>query len=141
VVGGGDSIGCDAVVTKDGSGSLSGACGVNGYLGFNSPSRHHETSHSQNRFCKPVQIKFATASEYTRFDLQQPLSEELLSLGAAGLAALDYLDKTEVSPEAWRMQQLAQTDAANAPQANLLLVIVQPVRQLIEATAGQIPKP
>jgi hypothetical protein len=73
--------------------------------------------------------------------LQQPLSEELLSLGAAGLAALDYLDKTEVSPEAWRMQQLAQTDAANAPQANLLLVIVQPVRQLIEATAGQIPKP
>jgi len=70
-----------------------------------------------------------------------PLSDELSSLGAAGLAALDYLDKAEVSPEPWRIQQLAQADAAAAPQANVLLVIAQPVRQLIEATAGQTPKP
>ena len=70
-----------------------------------------------------------------------PLSDELSSLGAAGLAALDYLDKSEVSSEAWRTQQLAQADATQAPQANLLLVVVQPVRQLIEATAGQTPKP
>jgi hexosaminidase len=70
-----------------------------------------------------------------------PLSEELSSLGAAGLAALDYLDESEVSPEAWRTQQLAQADAAQAPKANLLLVIVQPVRQLIEATAGRTQKP
>jgi hypothetical protein len=112
-----------------------------GSWGFNSPSRRHETLHSQNSFCKYAQRKFATASEYTQFDLQQPLSEELSSLGAAGLSALDYLDKTELSPEPWRMQQLAQADAANAPQANLLLVIVRPVRQLIEATAGQTQKP
>jgi hexosaminidase len=70
-----------------------------------------------------------------------PISEELSSLGAAGLAALDYLDKAEASAEPWRMQQLAQADAANAPQANLLLVIMQPVRQLIEATSGQSQKP
>src|SRR6185503_10820382 len=30
-----------------------------------------------------------------------PLSDELSSLGAAGLAAIDYLDKSQVSPEAW----------------------------------------
>jgi hexosaminidase len=71
----------------------------------------------------------------------EPLSDELSRLGAVGLAALDYLDNAELSPEPWRMQQLAQADAANTPQANLLLVIVQPVRQLIEATAGQTPKP
>jgi hexosaminidase len=70
-----------------------------------------------------------------------PLSHELSSLGAAGLAALDYLDKSEVSPEAWRTQQLAQADTAQAPQANLLLVVVQPVRQLIEATAGRTQTP
>jgi hexosaminidase len=70
-----------------------------------------------------------------------PLSDELSSLGAAGLAAIDYLDKSQVSPEAWRTQQLAQADAAKAPQANLLLVIVQPVRQLIEATGVQDQKP
>jgi hexosaminidase len=70
-----------------------------------------------------------------------PISEELSKLGAAGLSALDYLNKAELSPEPWRIQQLAQADAATAPQANVLLVIVQPVRQLIEATAGQTPKP
>jgi hexosaminidase len=70
-----------------------------------------------------------------------PLSDELSSLGAAGLVALDYLDKSEASPESWRAQQLAQTDAAKTPKADLLLVVVQPVRQLIEATARQTAKP
>ncbi|MGH9514265.1 MAG: beta-N-acetylhexosaminidase [Terriglobales bacterium] len=70
-----------------------------------------------------------------------PLADELSSLGAAGLAALDYLDKSEISPQAWRAEQLTQADAAQAPQANLLLVVVQPVRQLIEATAGRTQKP
>lgn len=70
-----------------------------------------------------------------------PLSDELSNLGTAGLAALDYLDKSQVSPEAWRTQQLAQADAAKVPQSNLLLVIVEPVRQLIEATGGKSQKP
>jgi hexosaminidase len=65
-----------------------------------------------------------------------PLSEELSNLGAAGLAALDYLDKAQVSTESWRTQQLARGDAAKALQVSLLLVVVAPVRQLIEATAG-----
>lgn len=71
----------------------------------------------------------------------EPLSDELSRLGAAGLSALDYLNKSEVSPEAWRTQQLAHADTAQAPQANLLLVVAQPVRQLIEATAGGTHKP
>jgi hexosaminidase len=70
-----------------------------------------------------------------------PLSDELSNLGTAGLAALDYLDKSQVSPEARRTQQLAQADAAKVPQSNLLLVIVEPVRQLIEATGGKSQKP
>lgn len=70
-----------------------------------------------------------------------PLSVELSSLGSTGLAALDYLHKSEVPAQAWRTQQLAMADAAQAPQANLLLVVVQPVRQLIEATGGQRQKP
>ena len=70
-----------------------------------------------------------------------PLSDELSNLGAAGLAALDYLDKSEPSPESWRTRQLVQADAAKAPKADLLLVVVQPVRQLIEATAGQTQRP
>ncbi|PYV48125.1 MAG: hypothetical protein DMG92_14615 [Acidobacteria bacterium] len=64
-----------------------------------------------------------------------PLSEALSNLGSAGLAALDYLDKSEESPESWRAQQLAIADTAKAPQADLLLAVVQPVKQPIEATA------
>jgi hexosaminidase len=70
-----------------------------------------------------------------------PLSDALSNLGAAGLAAVDYLDKSEISPAAWRTEQLAQADTAKVPQANLLLVIAQPVRQLIEATGRQSQKP
>ena len=64
-----------------------------------------------------------------------PLSENLSIAGSAGLAALDYLDKSEASPEAWRTQQLAMLDSAKAAKADLLLMVVGPVRQLIEATA------
>jgi hexosaminidase len=70
-----------------------------------------------------------------------PLSEEFSALGGAGLAALDYLDKSELPPESWRTQQLAQADTAKIPKADLLLVVVEPVRQLIAATARQTQNP
>jgi len=69
-----------------------------------------------------------------------PLSADLASVGTAGLAALNYLDKSEVSPDAWRTQQLALLDSAVAPKANLLLTIVAPVRQLVEATGTPAPQ-
>lgn len=64
-----------------------------------------------------------------------PLSEELSGLGASGLTALDYLDKSEHAPQQWRTQQITQLDLANAPKADLLLTVVAPVRELVEATA------
>ena len=64
-----------------------------------------------------------------------PLSEDLSALGAAGLQALDYLDKSQPSPEAWRTQQLALIESARTPKANLLLVIVEPLQHLIASTA------
>jgi len=66
-----------------------------------------------------------------------PLSDELSKLGAAGLVALEYLDKSEVPSESWRAQQLAQADIAKTPKADLLLALVESVRQLIDATASQ----
>ena len=65
-----------------------------------------------------------------------PLSENLSALGAAGLQALDYLDKSEPSPESWRTQQLALVEQAKAPTADLLLMVVSPIRQLIEASGN-----
>lgn len=66
-----------------------------------------------------------------------PLSEDLSALGAAGLVALDYLDKSTPSPNGWRSQQLAVVERAKTARADLLLMIVEPVRQLIEGSKGQ----
>jgi len=70
-----------------------------------------------------------------------PLSEDLTTLGVAGLSALDYLDRSEASPELFRAQQLALLDRARTPKADLLLMVVAPVQRLIEASAGQTQKP
>jgi len=64
-----------------------------------------------------------------------PLSQELSMVGATGLLALDYLDKSQVPSEQWRTQELARLDPARAPKAALLLVVIEPVRQLVEASA------
>ena len=65
-----------------------------------------------------------------------PLSQDLSTLGAAALQALDYLDKSQPAPDSWKKQQLAQFDQAKKPKANLLLMVVTPVQQLVEASAG-----
>jgi hexosaminidase len=70
-----------------------------------------------------------------------PLSEDLSALGLAGLSALDYLDRSEPSPELWRVEQLAIIERAKTSKADLLLMGTGPVQQLVEASAGQTQKP
>jgi len=67
----------------------------------------------------------------------EPLSQNLAMLGAAGLQALDYLDKGQPEPDLWKTQQLAVIDQAKKPVAGLLLMVTAPVQQLVEASAGQ----
>jgi hexosaminidase len=66
-----------------------------------------------------------------------PISQNLSALGAAGLAALDYLDRGEPAPPAWVAQQLGLVEQAERPQAQLLIMVAPSVRKLIEASAGQ----
>ena len=66
-----------------------------------------------------------------------PLSQNLSALGAAGLQALDYLDKGQTAPDSWKTEQIAVIDRARTRQADLLLMVVTPVRELVEAGAGQ----
>src|ERR1700693_4336967 len=75
------------------------------------------------------------------FFLQEdvPLSQNLSALGAAGLQALDYLDKGQTAPDSWKTQQLAVIEQAKTRQADMLLMVVAPVQQLVEASAGQRP--
>jgi hexosaminidase len=66
-----------------------------------------------------------------------PLSQNLSALGAAGLQALDYLDKGQTAPDAWKAQQITVIDQAKGRQADMLLMVVAPVQQLVQASAGQ----
>jgi hexosaminidase len=63
-----------------------------------------------------------------------PLSKDMSALGTAGLQALDYLDNSQLSPEAWRTEQLAAIRAAQVQRADLLMMVAAPVQQLVEAS-------
>ena len=66
----------------------------------------------------------------------EPISQNLAMLGAAGLQALDYIGKSAPEPELWKTQQLAVIEQAMKPTAGLLLMVAAPVQQLVEASSG-----
>ena len=66
-----------------------------------------------------------------------PISQNLSTLGAAGLGALDYLDRGERPSAAWVTEQLAMIEQAKKPHAELLLVVTPAFQKLVEASAGQ----
>jgi hexosaminidase len=63
------------------------------------------------------------------------ISQNLTMVAAAGLEALDYLDRQQAEPELWKTQQLAVIEQAKKPVAGLLLMVVAPVEQLVKASA------
>jgi hypothetical protein len=64
-------------------------------------------------------------------------SATLSAVASIGLQALDYLDKSQPSPNSWKTQQLTLIEQAKKPSADVLLMIVAPVQQLIEASSAQ----
>jgi hexosaminidase len=66
-----------------------------------------------------------------------PIAQDLSALGAAGLRAMDYIERGERAPDAWRTEQLAVVEQAKKPKAQMLLMIAPSVQKLIEASAGQ----
>jgi len=68
-----------------------------------------------------------------------PVSQNLSALGAAGLQALDFLDRGEKAPDDWKTQQLALVQQAAEPKAQVLLVVAGPVQKLIQFSAGEQP--
>ncbi|MBO0910695.1 MAG: family 20 glycosylhydrolase [Acidobacteria bacterium] len=69
-----------------------------------------------------------------------PLSHDLSLLAAAGLEALDYLDRGDKAPEDWKARQLELAERAIQPRAQLLLMVAGPVERLIQMSAGEVPK-
>jgi hexosaminidase len=62
-----------------------------------------------------------------------PVAEDLSAVARAGLEALDYLDSGNPAPRAWADEQFVLLDLAAKPHAELLLMIVEPVRKLVAA--------
>lgn len=63
----------------------------------------------------------------------EPISQNLSTVAAAGLQALDYLDKAQDPPSDWRAQEQAAIGQAKKPVAGLLLMVAAPVEQLVDA--------
>jgi hexosaminidase len=75
------------------------------------------------------------------FNDAQPLSEDFSSLAAAGLLALDSMDKGLPLPDSWRVDQRAIVERTQKPRANLTLAVAPAIQKLIEATAAKATKP
>jgi hexosaminidase len=65
-----------------------------------------------------------------------PISRNLGALGAAGLQALNYIDKQERAPDSWLTQQIAMAQDAAKPTADLILAVAPAVQKLINATSS-----
>ena len=63
-------------------------------------------------------------------------SQDLSTLGAAGLAALDFIAKRQSAPDEWKTQQLALLQQVQKPKGQLLLMPAGAVQKLIEAAAA-----
>lgn len=70
-----------------------------------------------------------------------PVSQNLSALAAAGLQAMDYLDRGERASDAWKAEQLARIEQVKKPEAQLLLMVVPSVQRLIEAAGGSTQRP
>jgi hexosaminidase len=68
-----------------------------------------------------------------------PLSQSLSSISAAGLQALDFMDRGEKAPKEWETQQLAAMQQAFQPKGQVMLMVVPSVQKLIQASAGDTP--
>jgi hexosaminidase len=68
-----------------------------------------------------------------------PLSDYLAALASAGLEALNYVDRAEKAPEAWKNQRIQFAQQSFQPRAQLLLMVAGPVQKLIQFSAGEKP--
>jgi hexosaminidase len=63
-------------------------------------------------------------------------SQDLSALAAVGLAALDFAAKGGAAPDDWKTQQLAIIAQVKKPKAQLLLMPVPAIQQLVEAVVA-----
>jgi hexosaminidase len=63
-------------------------------------------------------------------------SQDLSTLGAVGLASLDFIAKGQRPPDDWKAQQFAVLQQIQKPKGQLLLMPAPAVQKLVEATSS-----
>lgn len=63
-------------------------------------------------------------------------SQDLATVGAIGLAALDFIAKRQPAPDDWKAQQLALLQQIQKPKGQLLLLSATAVQKLVDAAAA-----
>jgi len=67
-----------------------------------------------------------------------PIAQNLSTLGAAGLQALEYMDGGQPAPSDWVTAQTAQIEQVKKPGSQqVLLMVAAPVEKLVAASADQ----
>ena len=62
-------------------------------------------------------------------------SQDLSSLAAVGVAALDFAAKGGTAPEDWKKQQLTVIEQIEKPKSQLLVMPAPAIQKLVEAVA------
>jgi len=70
-----------------------------------------------------------------------PVSQNLASLAAAGVQAIDYIDARKVAPADWKLQQVAMIQQVAKPTADLVLAVAPAVQKLVEASSAAVAAP
>jgi hexosaminidase len=65
-----------------------------------------------------------------------PISQDLSTLGTAGLQAMDYISTGRTAPPDWTSKLLALSGEAEKPKAQVLLMVAPPIEKLVRA-AGE----
>jgi hexosaminidase len=64
------------------------------------------------------------------------VSQDLSTVGAIGIAALDWIAKGQPAGDAWKAEQSAVLELVKKPKAQLLMIPAPAVQKLVEAAAG-----
>jgi len=70
-----------------------------------------------------------------------PVSQNLASLGAAGVQALDYIDARKPAPAEWKLQQVAMIQQVAKPTADLVLAVAPALQKLVEVSSAAVAAP
>lgn len=65
-----------------------------------------------------------------------PVSQNLTTVAAAGLMALDYMDKGQPATDSWHREQSALILQAEKPTADLILAVTPAVQKLVDASVS-----